>query len=263
MDSIQRSKSFAHLARSDSDSYVDKFGSAATSSDMSRTARENVADLNWSVDASSPRYGFPLDWDTDKQYIGVSRSASVRRYVVRLSACGKQFAFATTTSQHKAAKLYDWANWKLAAFLRKPQFNFPESFAEMSQGECPEALNKIYDECNRLKPLSPDLTEREHREAAFQRLLDGVPQEIKRDQTSSYGRAQRVAARIQTNLVRDRMRLVELHGKLKLTKLPELEAKLAQLEANLQAVADESLQVAYAMERHTGLYKSFQEVGNE
>ena len=204
----------------------------------------------------------PLDWGTDKQFAGVTRARTIYRYVARVAACGKQFAVGTTTTQEKAARLFDLANWKLAAFIRKPRFNYPDSINllndELINTNIPQ-LHKFYAECARLRPLPADLTEREARERAFQYLLDGKPKVDRTVATSVYTRLTKQLARTAGDAFKARKSLAEMHAKLKLVKLPELERDLKAYEDRLAALNDVGQNLFYTFERHAKLYADYQQ----
>ncbi len=156
----------------------------------------------------------------------------------------------------------DW-RCSLKAFLRKPRFNYPESFTELGQQLIDDnvpALNKVYEECNRLRPLNADMTEREGREAAFQQLLDGKPKTIRKAALSGYEPCKNTVARISGEAFKLRNRLADLHSKLKLAKLPEVSAQLTALENQLASTHEMATNLFYSLERHAALYKSHQEV---
>ncbi len=177
--------------------------------------------------------GYPKDWHQDITAHGVCRHKVSRRYVAKMSVGGVQVTLGSTTSQAKAATLYDLGLWKLAAVLgRVLKPNNRESFLTFTQADvdtnCPK-LNALYNERAALKGFKDDITERERREAALVAPVDVVV-ESKTDRTMwAYDALASTVAKHRAANFKTDLALMKQRPCVNLTKLPGLQEQLDTL----------------------------------
>ncbi len=214
-----------------------------------------------SVDTNLGEDGFPKDWNEPIAFRGFSRAMAQRLYVVRLTVNQSQRYIACATSQSGAARIYDLALWKLAAFLPgslKP--NYPEDFADITSTHvtnlCP-ALHELYNKFAHEAMLPPDHDEVALREKRLGAGLNStrVKHETSTTEAERYYRAfKRSTEKLRIHLIRDLGRIQETRNNVDLRKLPALSQEFAAFREAVSALEEQSTALFHRLDAHEAFY---------